>query len=182
QELTAALADLDPRSPSLPLISTVTGELAPRLDAAYWGHQMRQRVRFHEAMQHLVRNDIDTIIEVGAHPVLLPAIEATSAELGVPITLVASLRRNTPERETMREALGALHCAGHDIDWSRQFTVPGRVTSLPSYPWQRQRYWIDVPSTEHGERLAPFLDRHTTLAHEPGAHVYELALDVRNPE
>ncbi|HEY4181377.1 MAG TPA: SDR family NAD(P)-dependent oxidoreductase [Kofleriaceae bacterium] len=171
-ELTASLSWLEPMSPRLEMISTVTGGEASRLDAAYWGSQVRQQVRFEEATRALLAARYDTFIEIGAHPVLVPAIAQTADD--APVVLVPSLRRREPETTAMRMALGALHCAGVAVDWSTQFAVPGRVATLPSYPWQRERYWLETVAPQVTHRIAPYIDRRTELPHAPGTHLFEL--------
>src|SRR5205085_1213594 len=78
----------------------------------------------------------------GPHPVVSPAIEQTLAHHGKPGATVASLRRDAPELLTLRGALGALYAAGHRVDWSAIYPEAPNVP-LPSYPWQRERYWLE---------------------------------------
>ena len=173
------------------MISTVSAEGASRLDAVYWGEQVRQPVRFHEAIRKALNEGYDTFIEVGPHPVLLPAIAQTiddhekrDERANKPL-LVASIRRATPEREAMLEALGSLYAAGYRVDWEKQYTTPGRVIDLPSYPWQHESYWTNLTQeTRHGTTracIAPLLDHHIRPADEPGKHLFELSIDLKNP-
>jgi acyl transferase domain-containing protein len=78
-------------------------------------------------------------VEIGPHPVLASSIDACADGAS---TVLASLRRNRGERETMLEALAGLYCAGVPIDWRGVFPDGGRLVRLPTYPFQRQRYWF----------------------------------------
>jgi myxalamid-type polyketide synthase MxaE and MxaD len=192
KELTEVLGSAATGQPEIFMISTVSAESASHLDAVYWGEQIRQPVRFHEAICKALNEGHDTFIEVGPHPMLLPAIAQTiddhgrKDEHGNGPLLLASIRRTTPERESMLEALGSLYSAGHRVVWEKQYTTPGRVVDLPSYPWQHESYW----TTETQERqqstpragMASFLDRHIQAADEPGKHLFEVSIDLKNPK
>jgi acyl transferase domain-containing protein len=154
-ELERALAGLAPREARIPFASTVLPGLAvgPELDAAYWRGNVRRPVRFADAVEALGQEGFSTFVEIGPHPVLAVAI-AQTLESREP-TVRASLRRNLDERETTLEAFGGLYTLGHPVDWNGLFLDAGRTVSLgglPSYPFQRQRYWF-----EPGEAAAPGL-------------------------
>jgi acyl transferase domain-containing protein/acyl carrier protein len=142
QEVEAALADLRPRPAAIPLISTVTGAplAGPEMDGAYWRRNVRQPVRFAAAVEALAGHT--AFLEVGPHPVLSAAVSQMHEEAIV----LASLRRGRDERETIREALAGLYVLGQPIDWGSVFPDGGRPVRLPTYPFQRQRYWFEVPS------------------------------------
>ena len=59
---------------------------------------------------------------------------------------IPTLRRDKEERRGLLEALGALHVQGVGVDWQKLYPKGGRVITLPSYPWQRERYWIEPRS------------------------------------
>src|SRR6185312_4366917 len=144
-EVEAALFDLRPRSAAVPLISTVTGGLleGPEMDGAYWRRNVRQPVRFGDAMASLAAAGHTAFLEIGPHPVLAASIaEAVDPSA----TVVASLRRGRNERETLLESLGALYVLGWPVDWRGVFPDGGRRAPLPGYPFQRQRYWFSAPS------------------------------------
>jgi acyl transferase domain-containing protein/acyl carrier protein len=145
QELEAALAGLRPRPAAVPLASTVTGAWTdgPDLDAAYWRRNVREPVLFARAAGTLVEAGHDLFLEIGPHPVLSVAISQALDAQGREGTVLASLRRGRDERETMLEALGALYTLGFPIDWRGVFPNGGRLVPLPTYPFQRQRYWFD---------------------------------------
>ncbi|EYF05470.1 type I polyketide synthase [Chondromyces apiculatus] len=143
--LLQALSGIAPRPTAIPFHSTVTG--APiegeHLDAAYWVQNLREPVLLWPTLERLLQSGHDTIIELGPHPILLPAVHDALQHLGIEGTTLASMRRQEDEPEAMRRALGALYACGHPVPWERLHPVRP-VVSLPAYPWQRQRYWIDT--------------------------------------
>jgi acyl transferase domain-containing protein/NADPH:quinone reductase-like Zn-dependent oxidoreductase/acyl carrier protein len=148
-ELHAALAGLVPRSATIPFHSTVTG--APvdgrELDAAYWEHNLRRPVLFAPVIDQLVAQGHDLFVELSPHPVLGGALQQILRGHGDTGAVLPSMRRDEPGRAVLLAALAALHVHGHPVDWSRLYAAPGRVVSLPSYPWQRERFWVDVPAS-----------------------------------
>jgi acyl transferase domain-containing protein/acyl carrier protein len=134
---------------TVPVFSTVSGALAQEQDfgPAYWGRNLRQTVRFAASTQAMLTAGIGFFIELSPQPVLSGMV-AQCAEAGAHrACALASLRRGQPERKTMLETLGVLYANGQDIDWPRVCGPSGRVVPLPTYPWQRKRYWLD-PGTE----------------------------------
>lgn len=146
--LTSALTALRPSAPETPLASTVTGELVtgPDLDAGYWWRNVREPVLFAAAVRRLLAEGVDVLVEVGPHPVLhayLTRIGRTTAS-GVPADpapATATLRRDAAGPDAMERAVTDLLASGADPDWDAFFPCPGRVVSLPAYPWQRERHW-----------------------------------------
>jgi acyl transferase domain-containing protein/acyl carrier protein len=145
-ELTSALSGLEPRPAHVPVISTVTGRPAEPGDfgPAYWGRNIREPVRFAEAVDGLARAGNVTFLELGPHPVLGAAVSECLAAAGVEGAVLASLRRGQDERSTLLAALANLYVDGQAIDWSA-IAPRGDVIRLPAYPWQRRRYWVDGP-------------------------------------
>ncbi len=110
--LRAELADLTPRTTRVPMISTVTGELVdgPELGPDYWANNLRWEIRVLDALTTLRSHDIDAVIELSPHPVLLKSVgEVLTA------TTLPSLRRGTDEAWTLLGSLGALYTAGHAV-------------------------------------------------------------------
>ncbi|MRG94790.1 type I polyketide synthase [Polyangium spumosum] len=146
RELRAALGSLDARPTTLPMYSTVTGEAirGEALDAAYWGRNVRATVDLARAvLAVLAAGEAHTLLEIGPHPVLLANLQQCAAASGADVRALGTLRRNTPERRAMLEALGALYAQGVDVNFRGVNVGGGRVVSLPAYPWQRERFWIE---------------------------------------
>jgi acyl transferase domain-containing protein len=157
-ELERALRDIRPQPSAIPLISTVTGEpiRGTDLGAAYWARNIRAPVRFAAAFERLERSAQPHIcVEVSPHPVLAQAISQNLEQRGQQGVVVASMRRGQDERATMLAALGSLYGANYPLDWGRLYPSGGRYVALPSYPWQRARYWVDIPDEQRPLAAAP---------------------------
>ena len=144
-ELVEALAGIVPRTPVIPLVSTVTGRFVagPELDAPYWGRNLRETVRFAEAVGGLIGAAHHLFVEVGPHPALAGSIARGLRDHGREGTILPSLRRGKDDRATMLRSLGTLYTLGRPVDW-RGRNPGGRFVRLPSYPWQRERHWIET--------------------------------------
>jgi acyl transferase domain-containing protein/acyl-CoA synthetase (AMP-forming)/AMP-acid ligase II/acyl carrier protein len=155
-ELRRSIAGITARPPQLPIISTVTGQLVEgaALGADYWAENLRQPVLFDRALATLLDASHDTFVEISPHPMLGTAISERMEAQQVPGAVVASLHRDEPSRASMLSELGGLYCAGFPVDWTRLYGTTGRMVKLPSYPWQRQRFWFD-DDAEGGGRAAP---------------------------
>ncbi|MDD9964954.1 MAG: thioester reductase domain-containing protein, partial [Myxococcales bacterium] len=145
-ELLEAFGTIESAEPRIAMISTVTGRLveAGDLDAAYWADNLRLPVRLAEAVSELCERGHQALVEVGGHPVLLPALEDVCTDHAVQATIVGSLRRGSPDRKTMLQSLGRLHVSGCQVAWDGVFLEGGRAVELPTYPWMRDRYWTAV--------------------------------------
>jgi microcystin synthetase protein McyG len=154
-DLVQALKGLKARATSIPMISTVKGEFVQdgSLNPSYWGRNVREPVRFADAIGVLLADGVTTFVEISPHPVLAAAIAQCAGECRGQVTLVPSLRRGQEERLTMLTALGELYSAGRNFDWGKLYQSGGRLVKLPSYPWQRQRYWIDEQTS--AEKMLP---------------------------
>jgi acyl transferase domain-containing protein/acyl carrier protein len=128
--------------PRLRLISNLTGALAGRdtvTSADYWRRHMREPVRFADGVRALAAAAPEVCIEIGPHPVLLGFVKA--AGVLEQAALIPSLRRGRPDDAQFPEALGAAFMRGARIDWA-PLAEGGRVTDLPTYPFQRRRHWF----------------------------------------
>jgi malonyl CoA-acyl carrier protein transacylase/aryl carrier-like protein len=152
----AAIAGLTYQQPKIPIISNVTGRPAGTEEMAtadYWVRQVRAAVRFHDGVRALHEQGVTTYLEVGPDAVLASlAHEALAGQAGQ-IQTVPMLRARRPEARAALTALAELHTAGLSIDWPAVLG-PGPAVppgELPTYPFQRQRYWV-FPPEEAAER------------------------------
>lgn len=145
EPLLAALRHIRPRPAQVPLFSTVTGDRVggSELDAEYWWRNVRQPVRFAAAMGNLLTLTPGVVLEVGPHPVLASSIGEALAAARSDATVLASLRRDRSDREMLRETLGGVYAAGGRLDWERVHPCPREHIDLPTYPWQRERHWVE---------------------------------------
>ncbi|MFE9423307.1 type I polyketide synthase [Kitasatospora sp. NPDC006697] len=157
EQLAELLAPVAPLAGRLPMFSTVTADWQDTtgLDAGYWFRNLRQTVRFEEATRALAADGHTVFVEVSPHPVLTGAIEDTLHAAGVTGTVVTgTLRRDQGGRERWLRSAAELWSQGVPVDLTAAFagTRPGPA-ELPTYPFQRQRYWLDA--TRSPELAAP---------------------------
>ena len=148
-ELLEAFAPIAPRSGEIPFHSTVTGEVidTAELGPEYWYRNVREPVRFEPAVRSLLEQGQRTLIEIGAHPVLGFAVQQTIDETlqgGDSAIAIGTLRRDEGGAARFALALAQAHAVGATPDWSAFFKGTGaRVVPLPTYPFQRKRYWLN---------------------------------------
>ncbi|MEV4728231.1 type I polyketide synthase, partial [Micromonospora humida] len=149
QRLRDDLAEVSPRSSTVPFYSTVTAGVLDTagLDAGYWYTNLRQTVRFEETTRVLLRAGMRVFLECSAHPVLTMGVEETAADAGVEVAAVGSLRRGEGGLRRWLTSLGEAFVRGVPVDWSSALPArPRGEVPLPTYPFQRRRYWIDATS------------------------------------
>jgi acyl transferase domain-containing protein len=144
-ELLQSLAGIAPRNGQVPLYSTVeaTQRRGRELGPEYWVRNLREPVRFFDAIQQLLADGFDAFVEISPHPILLPAVDDAIAEAGADAIAVVSLRRDQDERSELFASLARLYCRGASVDWAHLWPKTTPVAALPPYPWQRERFWID---------------------------------------
>jgi acyl transferase domain-containing protein/aryl carrier-like protein len=185
-ELSTALRGLAPQRATVPMRSTVTLATieGQELGAAYWADNLRQPVRFAQAVQALLAEGHGLFVEMSPHPVLTPAVEEMRRASGQKGAAVGSQRREQPERAALLESLGALYVHGWATAWERLFPAGGRRVALPNYAWQRERHWIEAPAGDlqrsRGRAHAgghPLLGEAQTVSTRAGLHLWATALD-----
>src|SRR4051812_29390499 len=146
-EIAASLAGVVPNETGVAFYSAVTGgRIDPgELDAAYWFTNLRQPVRFADAVQALLADGHRVFIEASPHPVLTLGMQETFEAAGADAVTVRTLRRDEGGLARLTESAGLAFAAGVPVDWTRWFTG-ARTVELPTYAFQRQRYWLEPPS------------------------------------
>ncbi|KPI28046.1 6-deoxyerythronolide-B synthase, 3-oxoacyl-(acyl-carrier-protein) reductase, partial [Actinobacteria bacterium OV450] len=128
----------------IPIVSNVTGRLATDADLAspaYWVRHVREAVRFTDAVRHLAGKGVNRFVELGPDAVLTALTRTTLDSEDAIVEPV--LRKNRPESRSLLTALAHLHAAGARIDWAAFYEgTAARPVALPTYPFQRERYWI----------------------------------------
>ncbi|MEV0603334.1 SDR family NAD(P)-dependent oxidoreductase, partial [Streptomyces sp. NPDC050315] len=147
-------------APSIPVVSNVTGRLATDEELTspeYWVRHIRETVRFADGIRTLRAQGSTVFLELSAKPVLAQAIEATLDEdwKHRPVVIAAD-----PDPAAVVTAVARAHVAGVELDRSALFPAGTVPAELPTYAFQRQRYWLDatpaprpaVPpgTTDHG--------------------------------
>jgi acyl transferase domain-containing protein/acyl carrier protein len=187
EELVAALEGLRPQPAAIAMRSTVTGKSlsGPELLAGYWADNLRQPVRFAQAVQSLLDEGHGLFVEMSPHPLLVPAVEELRLSAQRPGVSVGSLRRGQEERPELFESLGKLWAQGHSVTWARLFASGGRRVPLPTYPWQRQRYWVDVATSNAAAQPGrghpgghPLLGQALTVSTQAGLRLWETSVEL----
>ncbi|WUV15625.1 acyltransferase domain-containing protein [Streptomyces sp. NBC_01485] len=145
-EVLRVVSGITPRSSTIPFYSTVTGEPVDTagLDADYWYSNLRRPVRLVDAARTAFAEGHTAFIECSPHPVLTLALEATAEEAERDVFVTGTLRRDEGGWTRVLTSAAHAHTHGLPVDWSGFTTPPGRVLELPTYPFQRKRYWVDV--------------------------------------
>ncbi|MBC3988450.1 SDR family NAD(P)-dependent oxidoreductase [Streptomyces sp. AC563] len=150
-ELLNVLADIAPRSSQVPFYSTVSGELVDTagLDAEYWYRNLRQTVEL-EATTRLLLGDGHTVfVEVSPHPVLTLPVQQTVEAADAQAVVVGTLRRDEGGVERFLTSAAEVFVRGVTVDWTALLgDRSARRVELPTYAFQRQRYWLDVSAWE----------------------------------
>ncbi|MET7867548.1 type I polyketide synthase [Micromonospora taraxaci] len=145
-ELARLLDGVQPQSGSVPVFSTV--EDGGVMDAGYWYHNLRQPVRLDLAVQAAYTAGYRIFVEVSAHPVLTGAIADS-----VDAPAVGTLRRGEGGTGQIVRALAEAWVQGGPVDWTT--VIPAAPTvELPTYPFQRQRFWPRPGTRAHGDASA----------------------------
>ncbi|GAA2404725.1 hypothetical protein GCM10010191_10570 [Actinomadura vinacea] len=148
EEITEALAGLAPTQGEIPFFSTVCGEWTDTalLDAEYWAANLRRPVGFDPAVRALASAGHRFFVEVSPHPVLVPALQDIFDDAGAEGVAVGTLRRGEGGVRRLTAALAEGYVRGLPVDWRRSFASAGhRRIDLPTYAFQRRRYWLDAP-------------------------------------
>jgi acyl transferase domain-containing protein len=136
--------------PRTTFVSNLTGGIvdqAFRLDGAYWRRHARQPVRFADGIRALHQEGTRVFLEVGPSPALLALARRAVPEDGC--TWVASLRNGRSDFDSILDGAAALFARGVRIDWKGFDRDYSRCRiSLPTYPFERERYWVDLPETQ----------------------------------
>jgi acyl transferase domain-containing protein len=137
--------------PRIPLVSTATGAWLSddeARDPSYWARHARAPVRFAEALRVLIEDSPDRVLlEVGPRNATSTFARQTGgAALGSRVvTTLGPAGEVAEEPAALLRATGQLWVNGVEIDWDSHFASQGpRRVSLPTYPFERTRHWIDV--------------------------------------
>lgn len=130
--------------PTLPLVCNRTGAVLTAqtpLDAQYWRRHSRQPVQFAESVGTVAALGCSVLMEVGPQPVLTgAAVQVWPEHLAAPRAIV-SLRKGVADRRQIADALAAAYVGGHRPDFAALHRQTGRRLELPTYPFQRRRFW-----------------------------------------
>jgi amino acid adenylation domain-containing protein len=152
---TAWLGTLHLRAPRLPYVSSSTGAWitdAEAVDPAYWGRQLREPVRFSAGVDTLLQTANRCFIEAGPGNTLVGLLRQHRGWTAEHSATPSMRHAREPGSDTafMQQALGRFWLAGGRPDWTAVEGTPRRRLPLPTYPFERERYWIDAAQAAHG--------------------------------
>ncbi|MEU3188849.1 SDR family NAD(P)-dependent oxidoreductase, partial [Streptomyces sp. NPDC006923] len=143
-------------TPAIPVVSHLTGTVATADEITapeYWVRHVREAVRFLDGVRTLEEQGVTSYLELGPDGVLSAMAQdcLTGTEPSTAV-LTPALRKGRPEAEALTVAVARLLVAGHSPDWEAYFAGTGaRRVELPTYAFQRERYWIDAPVASVGD-------------------------------
>ncbi|WP_396276667.1 type I polyketide synthase [Kitasatospora xanthocidica] len=153
-EFRGVAAALTYHEPRIPVVSGTGRPVAAEelCTAEYWVGQIRAAVRFDDVFRRLAADGVSRYLELGPDGVLTAmgqdCVAGTAPEGG--FALLPALRRDRPEAAALVRAVGALHTLGAEVDWPAFFAAAGAAASrrveLPTYAFQRERFWLDGPA------------------------------------
>ena len=162
-ELRSALADLAPQPPSIPIITTTYENSRPVMDADYWAANLRNPVRFHQAVAAAAAHH--AFIEISPHPVLTHAITDTLDETGSHL-VTSAMNRDQDQTLFFHTQLAAVGVTASD-------DTSGRLVDLPPTPWHHSRFWVaDRSAMSDLAATHPLLGAHIEMPCN-GDHVWQ---------
>ncbi|KJS52325.1 hypothetical protein VM98_32170, partial [Streptomyces rubellomurinus subsp. indigoferus] len=180
--LAEALAGIAPKPAAVPFYSTVTGGWldTTALDAAYWYTNLRRPVLLEPAVRDLASQGHAAFVEVSPHPVLTPAIEETLDSADALVT--GTLRRTEGHWTRVLASAAHLHAHGLPVDWA-PFLPAGDHPDLPTYPFQRRRYWVEtVPAAAVRAGGAPAAEADERESGTPGSELRARLAGLAQPD
>ncbi|MEV0675276.1 type I polyketide synthase [Actinosynnema sp. NPDC050436] len=144
------------RPPRIPVVSNLTGSLAPAdmCDPRYWVRHVREAVRFGDGISWLRSQGVEVFLELGGAGVLTTMarqclenhdgngpVDPEQRAVCVPAVVAGDA-----EPRSLVDSVARVFVTGVDVDWTRLFDGDTRLVDLPTYAFQRERYWLEVPS------------------------------------
>ncbi|MFF8960992.1 type I polyketide synthase [Streptomyces sp. NPDC014894] len=129
--------------PAVPVVSNLSGAIVTdeMSNADFWVRHVREGVRFLDGVRALEAAGVTSYLELGPDGILSALAQECVAEDGA--VFLPVLRNDRPEAETVTAALAHAHTLGTAVDWNAYF-AGARPVELPTYAFQRKRYWLDV--------------------------------------
>src|SRR5258707_6381011 len=155
-EFAEVAESLDYSEPKIPIVSNVSGELLgpeQATDPAYWVRHAREPVRFADAVATLHDQGASAYLELGPDPVLCAMAQETLGDDDDGAAFVPTLREGRAEGDVIGAAIAQAHASGAKLNWGAFFAGTGaKRVALPTYPFQRKRYWLGVSEDTGDDR------------------------------
>lgn len=140
------LRGLRPRASTIPFYSTVTGgRLAgQQLGAAYWWRNVREPVQFQQSVDAIIASGHNCFVEIGPNAILRNYVSDCLRDQSVDGQVIPTMGRDDGGLDALRQSLYQLLISGTPIDLERLFPQRRSYADIPTYAWQRERYWHPV--------------------------------------
>ncbi len=168
------LASVKLAAPSIPIVSTATGTwLTPEqaTDPKYWARHLRLRVRFAQAAATLLEKGPLVGLEAGPRATLSTLVKQQVKDKARQLTIpsMADTAGEGPEYAALLGAAGQLSLAGVKLDWRAFYAAERRLrVALPTYPFERQRFWAEVTPDSPVPAAKPIVNGHAAAANGNG--------------
>jgi len=141
--------------PCVDFVSNASGMIVTNeaCSPSYWRHHLRETVRFSDGLETLAGLGAAAFIEIGSAPVLLGIAQAVLPDHPAP--WLPSLRPGEDDLKTITQSLAQLYIIGCDLDWKAIQNRAGQLVRLPTYPFQRERFWIEAPNQSRARPASP---------------------------
>jgi len=149
QKYIDAVSTMKPQAPIYPYISNVSGDwitAEQATDPNYWGQHLRGTVNFRQGVEKLMSENFGFFVEVGPSNALTTFTTRIGSSLKQNIGCVSTIRHPKEEandHKFIMEALGQIWSHGCNLDWSSIVSEQGNKISLPTYPFNRDKHWVD---------------------------------------
>jgi amino acid adenylation domain-containing protein/thioester reductase-like protein len=158
------LKGINLRPPKIPFVSSVTGTWiteAEATDPVYWGRQLRRTVRFTDGLKEVLKGTDRVLLEIGPGTTLTTLARQHPSKTADQV-IIPTLRHphdRQSDEEFLLDALGRLWLVGAKVDWPGFYAEQRRTRlMLPTYPFERQRYWIEPPPQAQIARSSALAD------------------------
>ena len=152
-------------TPNIKIISTVTGEMLTdeqAVDVDYWTNHLRQTVQFQKAVETLLTENSPLFLEIGPGNVTSTLVKQIATLNKISIKTVVTLDQNKNAFDSMQNAIGQLWINGIDINLEAYYSDQ-HIVDLPTYQFDRQKYWLDVKQNNSSIKLSADEKRNETI-------------------
>ncbi len=200
--------DVTFNAPAIRLYSTVTGEQLIQAPELYLWKNVRQSVRFADALNSIFDDEYNCFIEIGPHPALTHYVKKIAKDRNIDIVITNSLSRKLNDEKSISLSLAALYVNGVWNQFDKLYSEVGNYVELPFYAWQREYYWLESEEgrskrlgiyahnligrklnvgrptwqVELKKEFVPFIEEHEIQGNQvfPAAGYMDMALEMAN--